>query len=78
MEAPSIIWTDRENWREMLYLGEWISLEQLQKVLAQLEEHIVDLLEDKILLNLELHITYGELSDNLANTNPVYSLSPTP
>ncbi|KAJ7925801.1 hypothetical protein B0H13DRAFT_2314212 [Mycena leptocephala] len=61
MEAPSIIWTDRETWKEMLYLGERISLEQLQKVLAKLEEQI-----------------YGELSDNLANTNPGYSFISNP
>jgi bloom syndrome protein len=78
MEAPSIIWTDRETWREMLDLGERILLEQLQKVLAQLEEQIFDLWEDKIMLNTELHVKYGDLSDNLANTNPGYSFITNP
>ncbi|KAJ7852600.1 hypothetical protein B0H13DRAFT_1904501 [Mycena leptocephala] len=54
MEAPSIIWTDREDCREMLYLGKRISLERLQKV------------------------KYGDLSDNLANTNPGYSFITNP
>ncbi|KAJ7239911.1 hypothetical protein C8J57DRAFT_1193345 [Mycena rebaudengoi] len=78
MEAPSIIWTDRETWREMLYLGEKISLEQLQQVLGKLEAEIVELGEDRILLNLDLHVKYGELSDNLANTNPGYSFITNP
>ncbi|KAJ7835480.1 hypothetical protein B0H13DRAFT_2424175 [Mycena leptocephala] len=78
MEAPNIIWTDRETWREMLYLGERISLEQLQKVLGKLEEEIAELWEDRIMLNTELHVKYGELSDNLANTNPGYSFITNP
>jgi hypothetical protein len=57
-------------WREMLHLRERISLKQLQKLLGKLEVQIIELWEDKILLNLDLHIKYGELSDNLANTNP--------
>ncbi|KAJ7922259.1 hypothetical protein B0H13DRAFT_2411755 [Mycena leptocephala] len=78
MEAPNIIWTDRETWREMLYLGEKISLEQLQKVLGKLEEEIAELWEDRIMLNTRLHVKYGDLSDNLANTNPGYSFITNP
>ncbi|KAJ7918556.1 hypothetical protein B0H13DRAFT_2321311 [Mycena leptocephala] len=62
----------------MLYLGERISLEQLQKVLGKLEEEIAELWEDRIILNTELHVKYGELSDNLANTNPGYSFITNP
>jgi bloom syndrome protein len=62
----------------MLYLGEKISLEQLQKVLAKLEEEIVESWEDKIMFNTNLHVKYGELSDNLANTNPGYSFISNP
>ncbi|KAJ7916710.1 hypothetical protein B0H13DRAFT_1871031 [Mycena leptocephala] len=67
-----------ETWREMLYLGERISLEQLQKVLGKLEEEIAELWEDRIILNTELHVKYGDLSDNLANTNPGYSFITNP
>jgi hypothetical protein len=62
----------------MLYLGERILLEQLQKVLGKLEEAIVELWEDKIMFKTDLHVKYGELSDNLANTNPGYSFISNP
>ncbi|KAJ7825006.1 hypothetical protein B0H13DRAFT_1918837 [Mycena leptocephala] len=32
MEAPSIVWTDREDWRELLYLGRCISLEYSARI----------------------------------------------
>ncbi|KAJ7824705.1 hypothetical protein B0H13DRAFT_2443507 [Mycena leptocephala] len=78
LTTSNIIWTDRETWREMLYLGEKISLEQLQKVLGKLEEEIAELWEDRIMLNTRLHVKYGDLSDNLANTNPGYSFITNP
>ncbi|KAJ7023529.1 hypothetical protein C8F04DRAFT_927379, partial [Mycena alexandri] len=76
--VPSIIWTDRENWTELLYEGERFSLPRLQEVLTNVEEQIVDLWQERILFNLNLHVAYDDLSDNLTNTKPGYSFITNP
>ncbi|KAJ7865473.1 hypothetical protein B0H14DRAFT_3599389 [Mycena olivaceomarginata] len=74
MQLPSIIWTDRENWTQLLYMGNSFSLPQLQEILSKLEERIIELWETRVMLDLGLHVEYGDLADNLTNTKPGYSL----
>jgi hypothetical protein len=78
IQPPNIVWTDRENWLELLYDGHRFSLAKLQEVLTNVEERIVYLWQEKILLGLDLHIDYDDLSDSLTNTKPGYSFITNP
>ncbi|KAJ6447481.1 hypothetical protein C8R45DRAFT_948512 [Mycena sanguinolenta] len=73
MSMPQINWLDRKKWHNLQYLGNPISLEQLQTMVGNLEDEIVTLWEGKVLLGLGLHIEYGDLADNLVNATPGYS-----
>ncbi|KAJ7204869.1 hypothetical protein B0H12DRAFT_1035224 [Mycena haematopus] len=73
MSMPQIHWLDRKKWRKLQYLGNVISLEDLQTMVANLENKITEQWETKVLLGLGLRVEYKELSDNLLDTTPGYS-----
>jgi bloom syndrome protein len=73
MSLPCIWWLDRVNWHEMLYLGQRLTYQHIQNVFTRLEEHIIDLWENKILLGLGIQVEYSILADNLLRTESSYS-----
>lgn len=73
MSLPQIVWLDRENWQEMLYMGQHITQLQVKKVFQNLEEKMVELWEQKVMLGTKLRVRYGEMSDNLLKSEPGYS-----
>ncbi|KAJ6573772.1 hypothetical protein DFH09DRAFT_1078745 [Mycena vulgaris] len=73
MSLPHVWWTDHENWSEILYKGNWITLDQLGQIFDLLESRIIELLETKVLLNLRIHAPYGTIADTLTKTKPGYS-----
>ncbi|KAJ6550481.1 hypothetical protein DFH09DRAFT_1319973 [Mycena vulgaris] len=73
LSLPQVVWVDREEWKEMLFLGCSISLPKLQEILGTIEDRMVDLWENRIMLGLRIHVKYGTLADNLTNTIPGYS-----
>lgn len=70
---PRSIWTDRINWTSMLYLGNPISMDQIQKVFADLEDLTCTTWEKKVLCGLDLRVDYEGISDDLTNTDVGYS-----
>ncbi|KAJ7110415.1 hypothetical protein C8R44DRAFT_883572 [Mycena epipterygia] len=58
MSYPNIWWVDRENWTELLYKGNHITLVQLGQIFTELEVKIID---------------FGVLAENLGNTDTGYS-----
>ncbi|KAJ7105805.1 hypothetical protein C8R44DRAFT_942367 [Mycena epipterygia] len=73
MSYPNIWWVDRENWTELLYKGNRITLAHLGQIFTELEAKIIDLWENKVMLGLGLNVKYGVLAENLGNTNAGYS-----
>ncbi|KAJ6565261.1 hypothetical protein DFH09DRAFT_1081913 [Mycena vulgaris] len=73
LSLPQVVWVDREEWKEMLFLGRSISLPKLQQILGTIEDRIVDLWENRIMFGLGIHVEYGTLADNLTSTTPGYS-----
>ena len=72
MSLPQIWWVDRDNWQTLLFQGQKITQAQLQAVFQTLEEKIVQLWEEKVLLGKKLHVSYGELADNLLKSEAGY------
>ncbi|KAJ7190529.1 hypothetical protein GGX14DRAFT_382102 [Mycena pura] len=70
---PNIWWTDRENWSELMFKGNPISLSQLTTTFGNMEAKLVDMWENNVLLGLGLRAEYGQLSEDLGNTEPGYS-----
>ncbi|KIL56726.1 hypothetical protein M378DRAFT_88899, partial [Amanita muscaria Koide BX008] len=72
MSLPQIWWTDRDSWQTLLYHGQQITLAHVQKVFQTLEEKIVLLWEEGVLLGKKIHVSYGELADNLLKSDTGY------
>jgi hypothetical protein len=61
LSLPQVVWVDRVEWKEMLFLGHSISLPKLQQILGTIEDRMVDLWENRIMLGLVIHIEYETL-----------------
>lgn len=72
---PRVVWTDRRSYREMLYLGDPITFDGLQKVFGHLETQLIAIWEKDLLLNTKLTIDWypGLVADNLTDHSPEYS-----
>ena len=70
---PRSIWTDRTNWTSMLYQGNPISMDQIQQVLANLEDITCSQWENKVLCGLKLRVDYKSIADDLTNADVGYS-----
>ena len=73
MSMPRIWWTDRIHWKELLYKGDKIRVDQLHDMFSRNERDIIDLWEKKVLKGLPIHIQYSNLFDNLENKDVGYS-----
>lgn len=70
---PRSIWTDRINWTSMLYLGNSVSMNQIQQVFANLEDTTCSYWESKVLCGLQIRVDYERIADDLTNTDVGYS-----
>lgn len=70
---PRIWWTDRKQYRSMLYLGRPVEFSNIQKMFVHMEMELITMWETNILCGLSLHIPYHELFDDLTNTAVGYS-----
>ncbi|KIK80754.1 hypothetical protein PAXRUDRAFT_15616 [Paxillus rubicundulus Ve08.2h10] len=70
---PRIFWTDHMHWKELLYNGDKIHVDQLRAMFAGSNEKIIDIWEKKVLKGIHIHINYSHLSDSLANQDVGYS-----
>jgi hypothetical protein len=75
-KTPPLIkvwWTDREKWREMLYKGYRVHIDNLGRAFSDLEEATIRQWEDKVLMGVGLYVPIGDLADDLSSTNVGYS-----
>lgn len=72
-QLPCIWWTDRKEWRSMLYKGDPIRLDQLKAMFRNMEERVIDLWEQKVLCGLPLNIHCGQVTEDLTNKEVGYS-----
>jgi len=73
MGMPRIWWTDQICWKELLYNGDKIHIDQLHNMFAASEETIINLWEQKILKGISIHVDYQDLADSLGNHDLGYS-----
>lgn len=73
MSMPQIWWLDRDNWSQLAFKGKEIGLNQLRQMVTDLEDHIVDVWENKVLLGLGLDVKYGNIVDNMVDKTSGYS-----
>ncbi|KAJ7212519.1 hypothetical protein GGX14DRAFT_564269 [Mycena pura] len=69
---PKIWWTDREHWSELMFKGYIVRLDQLTTIFGKLEAKLTDMWENKVLMGLGLHVEYGQLAEDLGNTELGY------
>ncbi|KAJ7204086.1 hypothetical protein GGX14DRAFT_369082, partial [Mycena pura] len=69
---PKIWWTDREHWSELMFKGNIVCLDQLTTIFGKLEAKLTDMWENKVLMGLGLHVEYGQLAEDLGNTELGY------
>ncbi|KAG2088572.1 uncharacterized protein F5147DRAFT_525879, partial [Suillus discolor] len=73
MSLPRVWWLDRRTWHEMLYKGDKIHINDLRQMFASTEEQMVELWEKKILLGLNIRVTYQDIADDNTNHDVGYS-----
>lgn len=78
MSLPKVWWCDRKDYRELIYHGTHIHIDQLRQLLAALEERMRQMWEEDILLGFRLRVEYGELHDDLSSTEVGYSFCSDP
>jgi hypothetical protein len=74
MALLKVWWPEPGNWRVMLYLGHTVRLDDVGKMLSQMEQDMVTLWEKDVLLGFKLRITYDHVADNLSNMDVGHSL----
>ncbi|KAF7368146.1 ATP-dependent DNA helicase tlh1 [Mycena sanguinolenta] len=70
---PKIWWLDTENWTELLYRGQRVSIEQLEDIFTRLEAEIVDLWEISVLMGMDLHVGWSDIVEDLTEKRAGYS-----
>jgi hypothetical protein len=70
---PRIWWTDRKQWKSLLYKGHPIHFEAIQQLFTSLEQAAIHIWENNILMGLDLHVDIGEIADDLSCRNIRYS-----
>jgi hypothetical protein len=73
LAAPKLWWTDHVGYSALRYEGKPLSLTQLSQLFQTLEQKLVNAWTDEVLMGLDLHAAYGELTDNLTESRPGYS-----
>lgn len=73
MSLPCIWWVDRTDWKQLLYNGDKIHLNQLRTMFDTGGKAIIDLWETKVLKNISLCISYEHIADTLGNNQVGYS-----
>ena len=73
MSMPCIWWLDRMEWKELLYKGEKIHLDQLQAMFSTSGQTIIDIWEKKVLKGTNLQLSYDHLADTMGNNEVGYS-----
>ncbi|KAJ3527051.1 hypothetical protein NMY22_g9922 [Coprinellus aureogranulatus] len=70
LSFPKVLFPDRSdgNYDNMRFEGEPISVQQLQKIYAHLQDKLMDLWQNSILMGCILRVNYGTLSDVLSST----------
>lgn len=74
MALPKVWWPESGSFRQMLYLGHPVKMDDIGKAFSQMEIDMVKIWEADILLGLKLRINYDQLTDNMSNTDVGYSL----
>ncbi|KAJ7208896.1 hypothetical protein GGX14DRAFT_395521 [Mycena pura] len=74
MEAINTVvkWGHREHWSELMFKGNIVHLNQLMTIFGKLEAKLTDMWENKVLMGLGLHVEYGQLAEDLGNTELGY------
>ncbi|KAG6915808.1 hypothetical protein DXG01_009772 [Tephrocybe rancida] len=70
---PCIWWKDRTLFNTLLYEGQPIEFGLLCRMFVAMERALINLWENIILCNTKLRISYGQLHDDLTNTEVGYS-----
>ena len=70
---PRSIWTDRVNWKSMLYLGHPVTLDGIREVFVELDKQTFHQWEDKVLCGLKIRVDYKNIAEDLTNTDVGYS-----
>jgi hypothetical protein len=73
MSLPRIWWTDRKNYRSMLYKGDLVDISPIQKCFDGMEAEAVALWENEVMCGTGLRVEYKELADDLSNSSAGYS-----
>ncbi|KAG2012821.1 helicase domain-containing protein [Coprinopsis cinerea AmutBmut pab1-1] len=68
-----IVWTDRKNFRTMLYKGDPIHLDNLTPMFDAMHSDAISRWEDHLLMGLDLRVDYQDLADDLSNNAVGYS-----
>lgn len=72
--APSkVFWPEANNHRRMLFEGKPIAMDDVTKMLDDMECDLVQIWEEKVLLGMDLRVKYDSLVDNISNNDPGYS-----
>lgn len=73
MSMPCIWWLDHSEWKELLYKGDRIHLDQLRAMFAASAQITIDIWEKKVLKGLNLRLSYDHLADAMGNNDVGYS-----
>lgn len=77
--APSkIFWPEANDPWQMLYEGSLVAIDDVTKMLDDMECDLVKMWEDDVLLGMDLQVKYDSLVDNISNNNPGYSFFSNP
>ena len=73
MGLPCIWWLDHKEWKELLYKGDKIHLDQLRAMFVESEQTIIKLWEEKVLKGLKMCVSYDHLAESMENNEASYS-----
>jgi len=70
----NIVWMDSTNYKTMRFQGHTVEFDKLTTLFSNVESHAVALWEEQVLMNLSIHVEYGQITDDLTNSEVGYSL----
>ena len=73
ISMPRIMWTDREHYQTLRYLGSIIEFPKLHDVFEQMENDAIHLWETQILMGCNLSVKTKNICDDLTNSSVGYS-----
>jgi hypothetical protein len=73
MSNPSIFWTDRVSYSEMLYQGHRVRFRDICNAVHDLHAEAVRVWEEEVLMGLPLRVDCRRIADNLPNCQVGYS-----